>query len=192
LHFAFFILQFEALLVIPMRIVKALDRALARCEGCLIVLFLWLMVVLAFFQVCLRGLYTHGRIQWANTLMGHLDWTEPLVRLLVLWLAFLGASLVTGEGRHIKIDLFSSLLSSRWQPLRDLVLWSVCVGICAIMFKVCAGYVALEMEFGAKMFLSIPGWIGQLILPAGFLLMLFRFSLKWIDSFLEITRGRRE
>jgi TRAP-type C4-dicarboxylate transport system permease small subunit len=172
-----------------MRIVKILDKVLARCEGWLIALFLWLMVVFSFFQVCLRGLYTHGKVQWANALMGHLDWTEPLVRLLVLWLTFLGASLVTGEGRHIKIDLFSSLLPPRWQPLRDLVLWSVCVVICAIMFKVCAGYVVLEMEFGARMFLSIPGWIGQLILPVGFLLMLFRFSLKWIDSLLEITRG---
>ena len=156
----------------------------------MITLFLWLMVVLAFFQVCLRGLYTHGKIQWANTVMGHLDWTELLVRLLVLWLTFLGASLVTGEDKHIKIDLFSSLLPPRLQPLSDLVLYSVCVGICAIMVRVCAGYVALEMEFGGKMFLSIPGWIGQLILPLGFLLILFRFSLRWIDAFLEITRGR--
>jgi len=173
-----------------MRIVKILDSALARCEGWLITLFLWLMVIFSFFQVCLRGLYTHGKVQWANTVMGYLDWTELLVRLLVLWLTFLGASLVTGEGRHIKIDLFSSLLPPRWQPLRDLVLWSACVSVCAIMFKVCAGYVALEMEFGGRMFLSIPGWIGQLILPVGFLLLLFRFSLRWIDSFLKITRDR--
>jgi len=172
-----------------MRIAQILDKVLARCEGWLISLFLWLMIVSAFFQVCLRGLYTHGNVQWANTLMGHLDWTEPLVRLLVLWLTFLGASLVTGEGRHIKIDLFSSLLPPRWQPVRDLVLLSVCVAICAIMCKVCAKYVALEMEFGAEMFLSIPSWMGQLILPAGFLLMLFRFSLRWADRFLEIMRS---
>ena len=88
---------------------KWFDRHLARLEGWLIIIFLWLMVMFTFIQVCLRGLYTHGRFHWANSLMGRLDWSEPFVRLLVLWLTFLGASLITRETKHIKIDFLSSL-----------------------------------------------------------------------------------
>jgi TRAP-type C4-dicarboxylate transport system permease small subunit len=172
-----------------MKSIRSLDKVIARCEGWLIILFLWLMVVLTFIQVCLRGLYTHGHLQWANMALGHMDWSVPLVRLLVLWLTFLGASLVTGEKKHIKIDLFSTIIPPKWLPVRDLLLSVVCVGISAIMLKVCIGYVSMEKEFGGSLFLSFPNWIGQLILPVGFTLICFRFILRTIDQGLEIVKG---
>lgn len=173
-----------------MKILKLAERALARLEGWLIVAFLSMMVVLTFIQVCLRGLFTHGHFQWANALMGQLDWSEPFVRLLVLWLTFLGASLLTQENKHIKIDLLSAILPPKWLPVRELILSLVCVFISAIMLKACTDYIKMEMEFGESMFLQIPNWIGQVILPAGFALILFRFLLRAIDQGLEIARGK--
>ena len=172
-----------------MKTLRWIDKALARFEGWLIIMFLWLMVILTFVQVCLRGLYTHAHLQWANSLMGYLDWSEPFVRLLVLWLTFLGASLITGENKHIKIDLFSSLLPPKWELTREFVLSLVCVVISATMLKVCIDYIKMEMEFGGTMFLHLPNWAGQMILPAGFALILFRFSLRAIDQGLQIVRG---
>ena len=173
-----------------MKILKLAERTLARLEGWLIVAFLSIMVVLTFIQVCLRGLFTHGHFQWANALMGQLDWSEPFVRLLVLWLTFLGASLLTQENKHIKIDLLSAILPPKWLPVRELILSLVCVFISAIMLKACTDYIKMEMEFGESMFLQIPNWVGQLILPAGFALILFRFLLRTIDQGLEIARGK--
>ncbi len=173
-----------------MKILKLAERTLARLEGWLIVAFLSMMVVLTFIQVCLRGLFTHGHFQWANALMGQLDWSEPFVRLLVLWLTFLGASLLTQENKHIKIDLLSAILPPKWLPVRELILSLVCVFISAIMLKACTDYIKMEMEFGESMFLQIPNWIGQVILPAGFALILFRFLLRTIDQGLEIARGK--
>ncbi|MBW2170150.1 MAG: TRAP transporter small permease [Deltaproteobacteria bacterium] len=173
-----------------MKILKLAERTLARLEGWLIVAFLSMMVVLTFIQVCLRGLFTHGHFQWANALMGQLDWSEPFVRLLVLWLTFLGASLLTQENKHIKIDLLSAILPPKWLPVRELILSLVCVFISAIMLKACTDYIKMEMEFGESMFLQIPNWIGQIILPAGFALILFRFLLRAIDQGLEIARGK--
>jgi TRAP-type C4-dicarboxylate transport system permease small subunit len=147
------------------------------------------MVVLTFFQVVLRGLYTHARFQWANVLMGGLDWTEPLVRLLVLWLAFLGSSLITSENRHIKIDLFSSILPARWLPLRELVLSTASAVVCALMLKTCISYVMLEREFGGHLFLSFPNWLAQIILPVGFGLILFRLLVRALDQ-VSILAGR--
>ena len=172
-----------------MKTLRWIDTTLARFEGWLIITFLWFMVILTFIQVCLRGLYTHGHFHWANALMGHLDWSEPFVRLLVLWLTFLGASLVTGENKHIKIDLFSSLLPPKWLPVRELILSVVCMLISGLMIKVCADYIVLERDFGGRMFLELPNWIGQLILPLGFASIFFRFSLRSINSGLKIFRG---
>lgn len=173
-----------------MKILKLAERTLARLEGWLIVAFLSMMVVLTFIQVCLRGLFTHGHFQWANALMGQLDWSEPFVRLLVLWLTFLGASLLTQENKHIKIDLLSAILPPKWLPARELILSLVCVFISAIMLNACTDYIKMEIEFGESMFLQIPNWIGQVILPAGFALILFRFLLRAIDQGLEIARGK--
>lgn len=173
-----------------MELVKRIDKAIRRVEGGLLILFLSLMVILTFLQIVLRAFHVHGRFQWANAFMGQLDWTEPLVRLLVLWVAFLGASLLTAENKHIKIDLMSELLPQRWLPLRDLILSVACVTVAALMVKASIGYVRMEWAFGGRLFLGIPLWIGQLIIPAGFLLILFRFFLRTITQAIELLGER--
>lgn len=174
-----------------MDILKHIDRGLGRLEGWLIVFFLWAMVLISFLQIILRNLYTHAHIQWANDILGQVDWAEPGARLLVLWLTFLGASLVTGENRHIKIDLMSAILPKRWLPYRELVLSLSCVIISALLFKASLDYLRVEMRFGGYLFLKLPTWVGQLIIPAGFLLILFRFFLRGVDQVMAILKGVR-
>lgn len=173
-----------------MKLVRYIDRGLARVEGWLIVIFLALMVGFTFFHVILRALFTHAHIQWANDILGYVDWTEPFVRLLVLWITFLGASLITGENKHIKIDLMPALFPSHWLPFRELLLSLVCVLITAFMLKASIDYIRIEMEFGDQLFLNVPTWIGELILPAGFSMILFRFFLRGIEQVFEILRVR--
>lgn len=172
-----------------MRVLKTIDKALARIEGWLIVLFLWSMVLLAFVQIILRTLYTHAHMQWANFILGQVDWAEPCARLLVLWITFLGASLVTGDNKHIKIDLMSAILPPKWLPVRELVLSTACVLISALMLKASIDYVRLEFTFGGQLFLKLPTWIGQLIIPVGFSLILFRFLLRGMEQVIGIFRG---
>jgi TRAP-type C4-dicarboxylate transport system permease small subunit len=173
-----------------MKLLKYIDRGLARAEGWLIVICLSLMVAFTFFHVILRALYTHAHIQSANAILGHVDWTEPFVRLLVLWITFLGASLITSENKHIKIDLMSAIFPSRWLPYRELLLSLVCVLISALMLKASIDYVRIEMDFGGQLFLNVPIWIAELILPAGFSMILFRFFLRGIEQVFEILRVR--
>ena len=172
-----------------MKILFSIDRALAKFEGWLIILFLGLMVCLTFLQVLLRSLYIKAHLTWANVALGHLDWTEPFVRLLVLWITFLGASLLTGENKHIKIDLMSAMLPARMEPYRGLILSLACVVISALMVKASIGYIRIEMEYSGLLFLNIPNWIGELILPIGFCTILFRFILMGIGQGLDIIRG---
>jgi TRAP-type C4-dicarboxylate transport system permease small subunit len=171
-----------------MSVLHFIDRCLARLEKWLIVLFLSLMLLFTFVQVVLRGLYTHVHLQWANDWMAYIGWSEPFARLLVLWLAFLGASLLTGDGKHIKIDLLTTVSSKRWLTIREIVLSIACLGICAVMFKACLDYLTIERAYGGAMFFEIPTWVGQLILPVGFGAMFFRFLLRAVGGALNLRR----
>ena len=172
-----------------MKALDCIDRALAKVEGWVIILLLWAMVILTFVQVGLRSLYTHGHFFWANKMLGDLDWSGPLVQLLVLWLTFLGSSLLTREGKHIKIDLFGTLLPPKWLPLRGFILAVVSLFIIGIMVKVCIDHVIMEMEFGGQSLFYLPSWVGQTILPIGFTLLFFRFLIKAIHQGTQVFRG---
>jgi TRAP-type C4-dicarboxylate transport system permease small subunit len=173
-----------------MKHLARIDKAIARFEGWLLILFLSLMVILTFVQVMLRSLYIYAHLGWANTLMGSLDWSELLVRLLVLWVTFLGASLVTRENKHIKIDLLTHLMPATWSPYRELLLSVSGAIVSALMIRASLFYIHTEISFGGSMFLSVPTWIGQLILPAGFSLICFRFLLRTMTSALQILGDR--
>jgi len=103
--------------------------------------------------------------------------------------SLLGASLVTGENKHIKIDLVSGLLPSPLLPYRELLVSASCVVITGFMLKASIGYVRMEASFGAELFSGLPNWIGQLILPIGFSVILFRFGLRGLDQSVAIYRG---
>ena len=171
-----------------MNLLARVDKAIARFEGWLLIVFLSLMVFLTFLQVVLRSLFVYAHIGWANDLMGSIDWAEPFVRLLVLWVTFLGASLLTGENKHIKIDLLTQVIPDRWHPSLDVLLSLSGALVTALMLKASLFYVGTEMSFGAKLFLNVPTWIGQLILPVGFLLLCFRFLMRALSSALGILR----
>jgi hypothetical protein len=47
------------------------------------------------------------------------------------------------------------------------------------------------MSFGGHLFLKIPTWVGQLIIPGGFLMILFRFFLRGLEQLMVIFRGVR-
>lgn len=174
-----------------MNVLQRIDRALGRMEGWFLVFFLALMVILTFLQVVLRAFHIYGHFHWANALMGRLDWAGPLARLLVLWAAFLGASLLTGENKHIKIDLMSEVLPLPWLPFRELLLSAACMVVTAFMVEASFSYVRMEWTFGGRMFLDLPNWIGQLILPVGFCLMLFRFFLTGLIQAVRLFGGGR-
>ncbi len=172
-----------------MNILRSIDKVLARIECWLIILSLSLMVVLTFIHIILRNIYMHAHFQWANSLLGQIDWTEPFVRMLVLWVTFLGASLLTSDNKHIRIDLMPSLLPPEWLNLREILLSMACVLISILMLKSSIDYIRIDIAFGGRMFLGLPAWIGQLVIPAGFSVILFRFLIRTIEQFLVRIRG---
>jgi TRAP-type C4-dicarboxylate transport system permease small subunit len=174
-----------------MKILRYINQFIAKAENGLIIISLGLMVFLTFLQVILRALYTHGNIQLALVILSRIEWSDILSRLLVLWITFLGASLITSENRHIRIDLLGVFLPRKLLSFRELILSVACMLICSLMLYASIGYIRMEMDFGSNLFLNIPSWACQIIMPIGFLMILFRFFIITIEQFLEIIRGDR-
>jgi TRAP-type C4-dicarboxylate transport system permease small subunit len=153
------------------------DEVMAKVEQTILVTFLSVMIVLAFLQIVLRNFFFTG-----------LDWGDPLLRNLVLWTGFIGATLATKEGRHINIDVIS-----RWLPylgkhivaiITHLFSFFICCGLTYAALK----FIRNEAEMGSRTFLNIPVWIPEMILPATFVLMTLRFGFRSFKTLSEMRK----
>ncbi len=167
-----------------MGLLRSLDRFLARWEKRAVVLFLSLMIIFTLVQVVLRALAVQAGLGWANALLASIAWTDPLTRILMLWLTFPGASLLARKNRHIRIDVASTVLPSKGTAFREALLALTTAFICCIMALVSFSMVRMEWTFGGRVFLHVPTWTVQTILPIGFLLLAFRFTLIALEPFL--------
>ena len=81
---------------------QALARVLwciHRIEDLLLVGLLLSMISIAFTQIVLR-----------NGFDGGIAWADSLLRIMVLWIALIGALVASRDQRHINIDLISRFL----------------------------------------------------------------------------------
>jgi TRAP-type C4-dicarboxylate transport system permease small subunit len=147
-------------------------------ENALLIAMLALMVSLAASQILLRNFFDisiHG--------------ADQMLRLLVLWVAFLGAVAASREGKHIHVDAIARWLPDRIKSavvaLTDLFTLVVCLVLAwqALRFMHSA-QVSGEMAFG-----SLPVWVAELILPLGFTLIALRYGLRFIHH-VQQARGR--
>ncbi len=60
------------------------------------------------------------QVVFRSVLDDPLVWSEELVRLLLVWVVFLGAAVVTWDGRHLNVDVLFVRLSER---MRRIVRW---------------------------------------------------------------------
>jgi len=149
-----------------MRLLRALNRALVRVETVLLVVFLGVMVVLAFAQVLMRNVAGTGLL-----------WADPLVRHLVLWAGFMGAALATSEERHISIDAINKFLPSRARHIVKISTSLFAAVTCYFLASAAWVFIQDERAAGGELVLSIPSWIALAILPAGYLLIMIHFVL---------------
>ena len=146
---------------------ERVDEAIERVEQTLLVTFLGFMILLAFLQIVLRNFFFTG-----------LDWGDSLLRNLVLWVGFVGATLATKEGRHINIDIVSRWLPSLGKHIVTLITHLFSFFVCCALTYAALKFIKNEVEMGNRTFLNIPAWVPEMILPITFGLMTFRFGLR--------------
>ena len=144
----------------------ALQRGLRHIEDSVLALLMLALVLLASMQVLQRWLFDGG---WSGA--------ESATRLLVLWLAALGALAATRDGRQVAIDALPRLLAPRGRRIA----WAIGQGFAALFCAAVAWFavelVGFEMEADVELFAGVPSWVGMLVLPLAFGLMALRFAL---------------
>ena len=149
-----------------MEFIKRLDQGLARGEQGLLVLVVLLMVGMAVLQIVLRNGFGFGII-----------WAEPLVRMLVLWSALIGALQAARNNEHIRIDVLMPMLPEKWKTVVARVgnLFAGC--ICLVGAYYAADFVLIEKQYGSTSFADVPLWICASIMPIGLALIGVRYLL---------------
>lgn len=151
------------------------DEIIDRIEQILIVILLSLMILVASLQIVLRNLFETG-----------LSWGDSLIRNLVLWVGFIGASLATREGKHINIDVVSRWLPSLGKRIVTLVIHLFSLFVCILLTYASLKFLNNEAQMGETTFLNIPNWVLEIILPMIFGLMSFRFGLQFFKSLVRV------
>lgn len=131
------------------------------------------MVLLSFSQVILRNFFHHGIL-----------WADIFLRQLVLWVGFLGASLAVCKDKHIAIDFLPNVLPGRWKPKLRIITYLAASIISALLAWSAWSFLRFEMASDSVLFLNIPIWVFQTILPYSFAVIAVRFLLQALDTLL--------
>ena len=151
---------------------ERLDRWTRRIEGTLFTVLIGAMLALSGLQVILRNFFHGGLI-----------WIDPVVRSLVLWVAFMGAMTATSHARHLHIDVLPRVLPPRVSRLVGRLLSVVSVVCCALLANGAYIYLRDEYAYGVSPFLGVPSWVVQSVLLWGFALLAYRFLVQAIWPF---------
>ena len=140
---------------------------LAAVENALLAILLSAILLIATGQILLRNLFSAG-----------LPWADSLIRVLVLWLALVGAVIATRDNAHIGIDVLVRYIpgAARHWLQRFVNLFGAAV--CAVIAWYSALLVWLEREDGLLAFAQVPVWLCQLVMPMAFAAMALHFVLQ--------------
>ncbi|NNE44508.1 MAG: TRAP transporter small permease subunit [Gemmatimonadetes bacterium] len=141
--------------------------------GILLAVLLLTMVLLSGLQILLRNAFDSGLL-----------WIDPLLRHLVLLLAFTGAVAATGTKRHVQINVLGRLLRGAGQRIGGTAIALVAAGGSLALAHAGLELLREELDFSEVVFLGIESWIVVGVFPLAFLVLAFRFA--WL-MFAEIT-----
>jgi TRAP-type C4-dicarboxylate transport system permease small subunit len=158
-------------------------QRLHRAEDGLLVFLLSAMIVLAAAQIVLRNFFDSGFV-----------WIDPLLRVLVLWLGLIGATVATRNNRHIRIDLLSKLFSRNTHRLIQSVIGQISAWTCLVVAWYGFKWIQMDFADGVTSFAGIPAWMLEVIIPVTFALIGLRYlimSVSWAQLYLRHIKVAR-
>jgi len=152
----------------------AWSRSLARAEALgrwvenfLLTSLLAALIGFAGLQILLRNLFSAG-----------LPWADGLVRLIVLWVAVIGAVAATRDDRQIAINLAQRFLPRVWRRPVAIIVYLFAASIAGLLSWYSLQFVRDSMQYGDTLLGQWPAWMLQAVMPVGFALMSYRFLLR--------------
>ena len=157
------------------------DRLGRLLENTLLTLLLLGMISMGATQIFLR---------WAGA--GSLSWGDEAIRIMVLWIALVAGVAAAREDRHISIDVLSRFLAPRPRAISSMLVDLFTAGVCAVLAWYSVDMVRFAMEDGDTLLGGMPAWWFQAILPAGFLLISYRYLIWFVRRFLQLFNAEPE
>ena len=157
-------------MIAPKRRIARLIGLINRIEDWILISMLAVMVLLAVAQIVYR-----------NMGGGSVIWIDPLLRMLVLWVALSGAVIASRNDNHIRIDFFAKYISGKYYIHIKRLVHFYCALVCAVVAWYAVGFVKMDYEFGTEAFAGVPAWITELIIPIAFGMMALRYFLLFLS-----------
>ena len=162
----------------PENIFSRLDKAGRLGEDAVLVIILTALILLAASQIVMRNSFNFGFI-----------WADEMLRMLVLWIAVAGAVAASRTDKHINIAILDRFLPEKLKLLVKIVIHIFTATVCGAVTWYSVQFVQMSHEFGDVLMGSVPAWLPQLILPVGFGLICYRYSLFVIKEVYRLARG---
>jgi TRAP-type C4-dicarboxylate transport system permease small subunit len=158
------------------QVLKKFDDLLERISVWGLVASLSLMLIISSLNIILR---------WFNITF---LWFDPFVRHLVFFSAFLGGSLATSKGNHIRIDLAAKLLENSNNKMLKRVLMSIINLVCIIavlwLMKASREFMVVEAQYPRDAFFGLNSGHLVGIIPVGLGLIALRFIFQFVKTVL--------
>lgn len=154
------------------------DRAGQILENAALVAVLTAMILLAAAQIVLRNFMDSG-----------FAWGDEALRLMVLWVAMLGAVAASRENRHISIDALSRILPGGPKAWADVIVRAFTAGVSFVLAWYSWVFVAESREFEDTLLGDLPAWWFQAILPVAFFLIGYRYAIWCLRALRDIATG---
>ena len=133
-----------------------------------LVLVLGAMIVLAAAQILMRNLNLWG---------GGFGWGDEALRVMVLWVAMLGAVAASREQRHICVDVLSHYAGPRMRQWLSAVTDAFTAVLSYALAWFSWVFVADSYASGERILGDLPAWTLEAILPVAFALIGYRYTI---------------
>jgi len=132
-------------------------------------------MLLAVGQIVLREVFDTGII-----------WADELVRLIVLWLAMMGAVAACREDRHIRIDAITHVFPDRVIDVIRIGVDVFAAAVCGVIAWNAYRYLQIEIEYADTVLVDTPAWIAHVVVPVSFAVMSYRFIVSVIKKIYRL------
>ena len=163
-----------------MGLFKSLDKVSTlffRISEVVSAIFLAMVTAILFFQVC------------ARVFLGtNFPWAEEIARLLMLWVAMLGGSILIKENDLISVDFLDPIMPKFMLKYREVVITLLLFWLCSVL--AIEGW--LQADYGRKVYLSsveVSMFWPYFAIPVGAALMLFHYAVNTLGKFVAPTKG---
>ena len=163
---------------------RLLDRSISlgdRLEDTLLAVLISVMVLLGALQIFSRNVLGEG-----------IGWADEVLRIMVLWLALLGAMAASRDRRQLRIDRLSRYLTGRPRHFFDAIADLLTAFVSGVIAWYAFAFVSDSKSFGDMLVGSFPAWIVQAILPLAFAVIGARHLRAGMTSLMGLLKGDGE